>query len=137
MELLISALDKTKGQYAMPIRGADGDRLRVRVEAEAAATVVHLIGDLDFRTAEVLRQVVDVRLAAGQVRLVFDCTELVFCDSSGLGVMVGAAKRANAQGGGVSLRAVPGHLRQVLILTGLAKVLRIDPTEQDPESNGN
>ena len=121
----------------MPIRGADGDRLRVRVEAGAAASVLHLIGDLDFRTAQVLRRVVDARLAAGQARLVFDCTELVFCDSSGLGVMVGAVKRANAQGGGVSLRAVPDHLRQVLILTGLAKVLRIDPAEQDPDSNGN
>jgi anti-anti-sigma factor len=117
----------------MPIRGSDGDRLRVRVEAGAAATVLYLLGDLDFRTAEVLRRVVDARLAAGQARLVFDCAELVFCDSSGLGVLVGAAKRTNAQGGRVSLRAVPDHLRQVLTLTGLTKVLHIDSAEQDPD----
>lgn len=111
----------------MPNRSAGGDRLRVRVDRGAADTVLFLAGDLDFRTAPKLRRIVDARLADGSARLVVDCAELVFCDSSGLGVLVGAGKRATAQGGRVTLRAVPGHLREILTLTGLAKVLPIEP----------
>ena len=126
MELRISAHDKRKGETAMPTWDTDPRRLRVRVESQGSAVVLFLAGDLDFRTADLLRQAVDIRLMTGRAQLVVDCTELAFCDSSGLGVLVGAAKRAAARDGRVTLRAVPAYLRQILEVTGLVKVLRIE-----------
>jgi len=54
---------------------------------------------------------------------VLDLSGLDFCDSSGLGVMVGLHKRLRGVDGGLVLAGVGEHLSRVLRVTGLTKVL--------------
>jgi anti-sigma B factor antagonist len=55
--------------------------------------------------------------------LVLVLTGLAFADSSGLGVLVGAYKRAKVRGGAVALVESPEHLQRVLRITGLDTLL--------------
>jgi anti-sigma B factor antagonist len=85
--------------------------------------VVVVAGELDVYTYPRLRDEL-VRLhEAGHHRLVLDLQELEFTDSSGLGVLVGAVKRARASGGGLVLVGVRESILRVLRITGLVRVM--------------
>ena len=104
----------------------------MRLDAESwddrGRTVVELSGELDLFTAPLLR---DVLLAlAGESRhyLAIEMSGLRFLDSSGLGVLVGATKRAVAGGGGLCLAAAPDRMLRTLRITGLLRVMPAFPT---------
>jgi anti-sigma B factor antagonist len=50
-------------------------------------------------------------------------TDLSFMDSTGLGLLIGAHKRAVMAGGRVALVGTAPHLKGMLLVTGLAKLL--------------
>jgi anti-sigma B factor antagonist len=97
--------------------------LEVGVDYDDGRTVLSLIGDVDVYSVTVLREQLLALAAAGHHRIALDLAGLTFMDSSGLGVLVGAVKRAEAGGGGLGLIAVPEHTLRVLRITGLAKVM--------------
>lgn len=91
------------------------------------ATVVHVAGELDLFAAPQLRQrLVDI-IERGSAHLALDLSEVTFIDSTGLGVLVGALKRARGYGGDLSLRAVPPSVLKVFEITGLTKVFWLEP----------
>jgi anti-sigma B factor antagonist len=58
----------------------------------------------------------------------------VFCDSSGLRVLIMALKRARAAGGELRLVLSQPHLRRVFKVTGLDRVIKISGTLADAAS---
>ncbi|GAA1432223.1 STAS domain-containing protein [Streptomyces sp. SBST2-5] len=73
--------------------------------------VLRVSGELDLVTSPVLRQRVHDAVADGRHRLVLDLSEVWFCDSSGVGVLI-AARRL--------LRSCQGSLRLILPARGAA-----------------
>ncbi|MER7899069.1 STAS domain-containing protein [Streptomyces sp. NPDC096046] len=73
--------------------------------------VLHVSGELDLVTSPVLRQRVHDVVAEGNHCLVLDLSEVFFCDSSGVGVLI-AARRL--------IRSCQGRLRLVLPARGAA-----------------
>ncbi|MEU6522535.1 STAS domain-containing protein [Streptomyces sp. NPDC046924] len=73
--------------------------------------VLRVSGELDLVTSPVLRQRVHDAVADGRHRLVLDLSEVWFCDSSGVGVLI-AARRL--------LRSCQGSLRLILPAQGAA-----------------
>ena len=67
--------------------------------------VLHVRGELDLMTSPVLRQRVHDVVAEGHHRLVVDLSDVFFCDSSGVGVLI-AARRL--------IRSCQGRLRLIL-----------------------
>ncbi len=90
--------------------------------APGHAREVRVAGELDVYTAPRLREELLAALKQGEVDVVVDLTELEFIDSTGIGVLVAALKRARSMGGDVSLRAAPPAAVKVFELTGLMKV---------------
>jgi anti-anti-sigma factor len=68
-------------------------------------TVLRVSGELDLMTSPVLRQRVHDVVAEGHHSLVVDLSDVFFCDSSGVGVLV-AARRL--------IRSCQGRLRLIL-----------------------
>ncbi|CAL9455296.1 Anti-sigma-B factor antagonist [Streptomyces sp. enrichment culture] len=71
--------------------------------------VLQVSGELDLVTSPVLRQRVHDAVAQGRHSLVLDLSEVLFCDSSGVGVLV-AARRL--------IRSCQGRLRLILPARG-------------------
>jgi len=94
-------------------------------------TVVELNGELDLFTAPLLRDVLLGLTSDGKYFLAVELSSLAFLDSSGLGVLIGAAKRANAGGGGLCLAGARENVLKVLRITGLMRVMPAFPTLED------
>jgi anti-sigma B factor antagonist len=86
--------------------------------------VVSAPDEIDVSNAGQFRSAL-LTAAAGHPTIVIDLSATEFCDSSGLSVLVGALRRAMADGGEARLVAVtPGVLR-ILGITGVGSLFRL------------
>lgn len=85
--------------------------------------VVVLTGDLDVHSAPRLREELERLEPPARYRVVLDLRDLTFLDETGVGVMIGAAKRARDGGGRVVLIAPRDTIARKLRMTGLLRVL--------------
>lgn len=99
----------------------------IRVRRVAGYTVLEAAGELDMYTAPTLREHLLDQSRAGHHHLIIDMTEVMFMDSSGLGVLVGGSKRARAAGT-VSIAGASGQILGTLRITGLSKVFPVFAT---------
>ncbi|MEU6238763.1 STAS domain-containing protein [Kitasatospora sp. NPDC047058] len=90
-------------------------------------TVVPLSGDLDDYAALEVRRLLDVLVDGGAVRMVVDLAAVGFVDSTGLNVLLGAARRVRAGHGVLRLAGAVPRVRDVLELSGVAAVLPLYP----------
>jgi anti-sigma B factor antagonist len=94
-------------------------------------TVVVARGQLDVATAPGFRQDLLEAQYGGSSRVVVDLDGVEFLDSMGLGVLVGALKRARTHDGELVIACSRERLRHLFELTGLDQVLRLVPTVDD------
>jgi anti-sigma B factor antagonist len=97
--------------------------LDIGTEFDDGHAVVTVDGEIDVYSAMVLREQLAALSAAGHHRIAINLAAMTFCDSTGLGVLVSAAKRAKAAGGGLALVGVRENTLQMLRITGLVKVI--------------
>ncbi|WP_107082019.1 STAS domain-containing protein [Streptomyces caatingaensis] len=105
-----------------------GARLRVEVRRHGASAVVTPRGELDHHTAELLREPLENCAAETGARVVVDCSQLEFCDSTGLNVLLGARLKAEAAGGAVHLAAMRPVVARVFEITGAGAVFVVHGT---------
>lgn len=93
-------------------------------------TVLRLRGELDLVTSPRIRRRVHDAVAAGRHHLVVDLSGVVFCDSSGVGVLVAARRLLRSCGG--RLRLVlpePGadhaHVTRVFAALGVIRLFEV------------
>jgi anti-sigma B factor antagonist len=114
----------------------DSELLRTgfQVDAESAdATVLlRLQGELDMATAVELRRAVGEAISGLPQVIVADASRVTFVDSTGIGVLVGGSRRAQAAGCSFVVRSPSRSVLKALRLTGLDQVLDI---EADPLLN--
>jgi anti-sigma B factor antagonist len=82
-------------------------------------------GELDHTTAPLLDARLRDTICARHPDVTIDVSGLEFCDSAGLSVFIGAARRAAAHGGTVTLRGVRSRLRRILLVTGVTAMFRL------------
>ncbi|GAA2495531.1 STAS domain-containing protein [Streptomyces gobitricini] len=107
------------------VGSANQGRLKVGVRTEGRSEVLTPAGELDHHTAELLREPLDAALEQGRTRLVIDCSQLAFCDSTGLNVLLGARLKAEAAGGGVHLAGMQPVVARVFEITGAEAVFTV------------
>ena len=105
--------------------------MRQTTRDEGGVTVVTLDGELEVSEASVLRELLGGLIAGPQSRVLLDLTDVSFIDSSGIGVLVGAHRRAEAAGARLGLAAAGPGVRRVFELTRTDRVLRLYDTVSD------
>ena len=91
-------------------------------------TVVAASGEIDVAAAPQLREELVSLIVDGAHQLVVDLEEVDFIDSTGLGVLVGAVRRARGAGGDVRLVCTNSRILKVFGVTGLDEVFVIAGT---------
>lgn len=104
---------------------ATGERLTVQVRTVDGSVVVSPVGELDHDTVDLLREPLERSLDDGVVRIVVDCSGLLFCDSTGLNVLLAARLRAEEGGGAVHLAAMRPAVARVFEITGAETVFPV------------
>ncbi|MFC7306307.1 STAS domain-containing protein [Streptomyces monticola] len=83
--------------------------LQVTEGEQGGWAVIQVSGEMDLVTSPILRQRVHDAVADGRRSLVLDLSEVLFCDSSGVGVLI-ATRRL--------IRSCQGRLRLILPAQG-------------------
>jgi len=85
-------------------------------------------GTLDIATSPTLRAALLEAADRANHEIVVDLSQLEFLDSTGLGALIGAHKRAAEHGGSVRLVAHEGQILRLLRITGLLDVFSVYPS---------
>jgi anti-sigma B factor antagonist len=85
-------------------------------------------GTLDIATSPTLRAALLEAADRANHEIVVDLSQLEFLDSTGLGALIGAHKRAAEHGGSVRLVAHEGQILRLLRITGLLEVFSVYPS---------
>lgn len=88
--------------------------------------LVVLSGRLDARGAGPARDALHAALSAGSGRLVVDLSGVELLDATGLGVLVGAHRRARLEGRELVLSDAPPRVARLLSLTRLDRVIAVE-----------
>lgn len=100
---------------------AHTENMNVEVEVRDSATaVVTVAGELDVDTATFLHTHLANQLQHGRHHLVMDLETLEFMDSSGLRVLIQAARETHDRGGDLHIAAPTPAVRRLLELTGFS-----------------
>ncbi len=117
-----SAADDVAARRAA--RSAPGHDAHVGEEVQGQ--VVHVGGRLDVHTVPAVREALHAAVDAGTGDLVVHVADIVVADATGLGVFVGAHRRAQRTGRRLVLRSVPLPALRLLRVTRLHRVLQVE-----------
>lgn len=105
----------------------------VTYEEHGPWAVLRVAGELDLMTSPALRRRVHDAVADGRHRLVLDLSEVVFCDSSGVGVLIATRRLIRSCRGRLRL-ILPGpgapegsHVNRVLAALGVRRLFDVHP----------
>ena len=91
---------------------------------EGRLAVVRLEGRLNMVAAPRLKNAIEDVVDGGSTHVVVDLTAVSFMDSSGLGALIAALKKARQAHGDLRIAGVNEQVATVLQLTNLDRVLR-------------
>jgi anti-sigma B factor antagonist len=123
--------DMKKGSAMGP-----GSRINERVSFEHVAPhVIAVRGEVDVLTSAFLRQELIGLASPPLAAQLVDLRGVTFMDATGLGVLVGAQKRAAASGAELLLVMDQPFLDRLFRITGLDRAFRVFATIDDAEAS--
>ncbi|WP_189886052.1 STAS domain-containing protein [Streptomyces xantholiticus] len=102
-----------------------GERFGVATRQRGGTVVLSLSGELDHDTAEPLREAIAQQVRAGVRRILVDCGDLHFCDSTGLNVLLHGRLAAREADGRVELAALRPPVARMFEITGAHAVFQV------------
>jgi anti-sigma B factor antagonist len=106
-------------------------RVDARVTPDGRAGVIVAEGEIDLAAAPRLREAMTDHLTAGRVHLLLDLTSVTFIDSTGLGLLVGAAKKSFGLGGSLRIVCSNERVLRILAITGISRSMTVLPTVEE------
>lgn len=94
------------------------------------AVVIRLHGELDMATSPELSRAFSAAIDGGGKAMVVDLASLIFMDSTGIAVLLAAGRRADEAGYSFVVRSPQRPVRKALQLTGVDRILAIEPENQ-------
>jgi anti-sigma B factor antagonist len=103
--------------------------------ARDRAAVFALAGELDLATVDVVRVAAEPACAKGD-QVVLDMSDVAFCDSTGLGLIINLYRQATGAGGSVTLCALQERIRFLLEISGVDQVVPVAATVDEALRQG-
>ena len=87
--------------------------------------------ELDHHNAEEIRKESDHLIEHNHIRyVIFDFADTKFCDSSGIGVIMGRYRKIYMLGGEVCAVHTSERIRKILTMSGVTKIMQIYEEEK-------
>lgn len=99
--------------------------LEISSEITDTKTIIRIEGEVDVSNASELRDALDTALADGVKEVEADFAEVAYIDSTGIGVLVGAAHRAQESGSVLIVANPQKNVERVFTLLGVDKDLNV------------
>ena len=109
--------------------------LEIRTKQDDKVCTLVLEGEVDVYTAPRLKEELVSLISAGCTHLIVDLEKVAFIDSSGLGVLVSALRRAREKDGAVRIVCTRESILKIFRITGLDKVFPIFSDAARPRSS--
>jgi anti-sigma B factor antagonist len=101
--------------------------LDIETEQHLGQCEITLRGEVDVYTAPKLKATLIEAIESGCANIVIDLEGVSFIDSSGLGVLVSALRRARERDGAVRIVCTRENILKIFRITGLDKVFPVFP----------
>jgi anti-anti-sigma factor len=112
-----------------------GHPFAASVERDGAAATLRLSGEFDVACEDSFKQAVAEALSDGTHELLVDLRDLAFIDSSGLRFLIAVWMESRRDGFDLSVLQGTGHVRRVLDIAGLERVLPIADAGSSKQSD--
>jgi len=99
--------------------------LDIHTQQDGNVCTVELEGEVDVYTAPRLKEELVSHIEGGCSHVIVNLDQVAFIDSSGLGVLVGALRRARERDGAVRIVCNRENILKIFRITGLDKVFPI------------
>ena len=103
----------------------------IKTENQGEALIYRLRGSLDLATSPSVRAALMESAGEGKHEIIVDLSQLEFLDSTGLGALIGAHRRALQHDGNLRLVIREGAISRLLTITGLMSVFPVYHTVED------
>jgi len=122
----IATVEELGTQNASPLRELEVHKKRI----EPDVVLVELLGkvvygpecqQVEWLTAELLEE--------GERKIIFDISRVQHLDSSGIGIVVMCSSKVKEAGGELRLAGAEGHVKAVLEITGVGKIVALYPNK--------
>ena len=109
--------------------------LENRYEKDSRTLYITLRGEIDHHGAVSARAQIDALIDLhSPAVLVMDMSHIVFCDSSGLGLIMGRYKKMNALSGVMRLLDPTSEVSRIMALSGLDKIINVERSKQNAKA---
>jgi len=105
--------------------------LKISTRVVGSVTIMEVSGEIELSNAAQLREALMRACHDEQPGLVVDMSGVAFIDSTGIGVLVGALKRARECNGAFVLACSQRRVWRVFEITGLLSVFAMSATVED------
>lgn len=100
--------------------------MKIDIEESLNGRVVKLAGEVDVYTAPLLRDAIIPLTIEKDLNLIVDMTKVVYMDSTGLGVFIGAFKSSHQHKSSLKLIGVTEKIDRLFQITGLSEIIDIE-----------
>lgn len=103
----------------------------MKYQVQENCLTIFLPSELDHHNAEEIRKVSDQLIENNHIKcVIFDFAETNFCDSSGIGVLMGRYKMVYLLGGEVWAAHTNERIKKILTMSGVTKIIQIYEEEE-------
>jgi anti-sigma B factor antagonist len=103
--------------------------LTTHIVPGADFVTLHVSGEIDLHTAPSLREAALAALRQHGTNLRVDLSDVTFMDSTGIEVLLATRRRAQLEGGSLTLCRLTPAVRRIIEVTGLDRLFTIVPDE--------
>ncbi len=86
---------------------------------------IALSGEVDIYNAPQLKEALLAVLDQNEGDMIINCKDLVYIDSTGLGVLISLLKRVKEYDGSITITELKPYIGKIFTITGLDKVFNI------------
>lgn len=99
----------------------------IKSEKHGEETIALILGEIDHHNAKEAREKLDRIIEEERpIRFGLDLSGVSFCDSSGLGLVMGRMRKCNAVGSTMFIKNPSAAAHKILEIAGMDKILKIE-----------